>query len=141
MKHSEFVPRSCPAFSVVPRYFISLPVLSSLYPFLLISFSSFFPGAPYRISHPYLPWLPCHFYLVVIEQQHPTGFSFCFFPGFLAIFTRLSSNNNNIIWYNYAWQLCSARYLCQCACVCLLGLQILVSTLFWDRVFLWCGSC
>ena len=26
---------------------------------------------------------------------HPTRFSFCFFPGFLAIFTLLSSNNNN----------------------------------------------
>ena len=26
---------------------------------------------------------------------HPIGFSFCFFPGFLAIFTLLSSNNNN----------------------------------------------
>ena len=27
--------------------------------------------------------------------MHPTGFSYCFFPGFLAIFTLLSSNNNN----------------------------------------------
>ena len=26
---------------------------------------------------------------------HPTGFSFCFFPGFLVIFIILSSNNNN----------------------------------------------
>ena len=26
---------------------------------------------------------------------HPTGFSFCFFTGFLAFFTLLSSNNNN----------------------------------------------
>ena len=26
---------------------------------------------------------------------HPTGFSFCFFPGFLAIFILLSSSNNN----------------------------------------------
>ena len=47
-----------------------VPVLSSLYP-SLISFSSLtFPA-------------------------HPTGFSICFFPGFLAIFTLLSSNNNN----------------------------------------------
>ena len=42
------------------------PVISSTYP-SLISFSSFtFPGIPYRI---FLRWLPCHFYLVVIEQQ------------------------------------------------------------------------
>ena len=41
------------------------PVLSSL-----ISFSSLtFPGAPYRIFLLFLAWLPCHFYLDVIEQQ------------------------------------------------------------------------
>ena len=28
---------------------------------------------------------------------HPTGFSFYFFPGFLAIFTLLSLNSNNLI--------------------------------------------
>jgi len=44
----------------------------------------------------FLPWLPCHSYPVVIEQ-HPTGFSFYFFPGFLAIFILLSSNNNNTL--------------------------------------------
>ena len=33
----------------------------------LISFPSFtFPGTPYRIFLLFLPWLPCHFYLVVI---------------------------------------------------------------------------
>ena len=47
----------------------AVPVLSSLYP-SLISFSSFtFPGAPYRIFLLFLPWLPCQFYLVVIEQH------------------------------------------------------------------------
>ena len=30
-----------------------------------------------------------------IFPVHPTGFSFCFFSGFLAIFTLISSNNNN----------------------------------------------
>ena len=52
------------------NYIQAVPVLSSLYP-SLISFSYFtFPGVPYRIFLLFLPWLPCHFYLVVIEQQH-----------------------------------------------------------------------
>ena len=35
-----------------------------------ISFSCFTsPGAAYWIFLPFLPWLPCHFYLVVIAQQ------------------------------------------------------------------------
>ena len=39
--------------------------------FFYISFSSFtFPGALDRIFFRFLPWLPCHFYLVVIEIQH-----------------------------------------------------------------------
>ena len=47
------------------------PVLSSLYLYF-ISFSSFtFPDVPYRIFFLYLPRLPCHFYIVVIEQQQP----------------------------------------------------------------------
>ena len=48
-----------------------------------------------RCTLPDVPSLSCHFYLVVIkqQQQHPTGFSFCFLPGFLAIFILLSSNN------------------------------------------------
>ena len=38
--------------------------------FSYISFSYFtFPSAPYRILLLFLPWLPCHFYLAVIEQQ------------------------------------------------------------------------
>ena len=32
---------------------------------------------------------------LLLSPVHPTGFSFCFFPGFLAIFSLLSSNNNN----------------------------------------------
>ena len=87
----------------VSMYFLqtqiqAVPVLSSLYPFR-ISFSSLtFTCAPYRIFLLFLPCLPCHFYLAVIEQQqHSTGFSFCFFPVFLAIFTLLSSNNSNNI--------------------------------------------
>ena len=47
----------------------AIPVLSSLYPFL-INFSS----------------LP--------SPVHSTGFSLCFFPGFLAIFALMSSKNN-----------------------------------------------
>ena len=48
-------------------------VLSSLYA-SLISFSSFtFPGASYQIFLLFLPWLPCHFYLIVIEQNEPNG--------------------------------------------------------------------
>ena len=46
-----------------------VPVLSSLYPYL-ISFSSFtFLGTPYRIFPLFLLCLACHFYFVVIEQQ------------------------------------------------------------------------
>ena len=44
----------------------SVPVLSSLNS-SLISFSYFiFSSAPYRIFLLFLPWLPCHFYFVVI---------------------------------------------------------------------------
>ena len=32
-------------------------------------FIFYHPGAPYRISFLFLPSLPCHFYLVFIEQQ------------------------------------------------------------------------
>ena len=40
------------------------------WPFSYISFSSFtFPGAPYRIFIPHLPRFPCHFYLVIEQQQ------------------------------------------------------------------------
>ena len=36
----------------------------------MYSFSSFiFPDATYRIFLLFLPWLPCHLYLVVIKQQ------------------------------------------------------------------------
>ena len=33
-------------------------------------FIFYFPDATYWIFLLFLPWLPCHFYLVVIEQQH-----------------------------------------------------------------------
>ena len=46
-------------------------IFTSIYP-SLISFSSFsFLSTLYRISLLFLPWLPCHFYIVVIEQQQP----------------------------------------------------------------------
>ena len=46
----------------------TVPILSLLYP-SVISFSSFtFPGAPYQIFLLFHPWLPCHFYLVVITS-------------------------------------------------------------------------
>ena len=49
--------------------------LSSLYP-SLISFSSFtFPGAPYRIFLLFLPWIPCHFHLVVITTKTTSFFN------------------------------------------------------------------
>ena len=35
--------------------------------FLIPSFS--FSGAPYRFFLLFLPWLPCHYYIVVIKQQ------------------------------------------------------------------------
>ena len=42
-------------------------------PFSYIFFSSFtFTGAPYRIFLLFLPWFPCHSYLVVIKQQQQT---------------------------------------------------------------------
>ena len=44
--------------------------LTFSWPFSYIYFSSFtFPGTPYRISFLFFCWLPCHFYLAVIEQQ------------------------------------------------------------------------
>ena len=47
--------------------------------FSCISFSSFtFPGALYRIFLLFLPWLPCHFYLVVITTTTKTYMSFFF---------------------------------------------------------------
>ena len=54
--------------------------LTFCWPFSYISFSSFtFPGASYRIFLLFLPWLPCHFYFVGIEQQqHILEFSFTF---------------------------------------------------------------
>ena len=44
----------------------AVPVLSSLYPSFIYFLSFTFPGAPYWI---FFHFLPCHFYLVVIEQQ------------------------------------------------------------------------
>ena len=40
------------------------------------------------------PFLTYPFYLLP-SQVHPTGFSFCFLPGFLANFVFLLSNNKN----------------------------------------------
>ena len=52
--------------------------LTFSWPFYYISFSSFtFPGTPYRIFLLYLPSLPCHFYLVVIEQRQHTFTFLC----------------------------------------------------------------
>ena len=51
-------------------FFSSFTFSGSRITFSYISFSCFsFPGASYRIFLLFLPWLPCHFYLVVIEQQ------------------------------------------------------------------------
>ena len=36
-------------------------------------------------------------YHLLSSSMHPTGFFFCFFPGFFAIFILLPSNNNNRI--------------------------------------------
>ena len=43
---------------------------------------------------PVLPSLILPFHLSP-SAMHPTGFPFCFFPDFLAIFILLSSNSNN----------------------------------------------
>ena len=51
----------------------AVPVLSFLYPSLISFSSTTFPGTPYRIFLRFLPWLPCHFYLVVIEQKQRGG--------------------------------------------------------------------
>ena len=48
----------------------TVPVLPSLEPSPIFPF--IYPGAPYRISLFFLPWLPCHFYLVVTKQQQLT---------------------------------------------------------------------
>ena len=41
--------------------------LTFSWPVSYISYSSFtFPGAPHKIFFLFLPWLPCHFYLVII---------------------------------------------------------------------------
>ena len=37
---------------------------------ILFLFTFTFAGAPYRIFFLFLLWFPCHFYLLVIEQQH-----------------------------------------------------------------------
>ena len=58
----------------------TVPVLPSLDPRLILLLILIFS------------WF--HFYLL-LYPVHPTGFSFFFFPGFLAIFIFLSLNNNN----------------------------------------------
>ena len=54
----------------------------------------------------FLFYLPCPFLLfpfhLLPSPVLPTGFSFCFFPDFLAIFTLLSSTNNNFYFDNSA---------------------------------------
>ena len=55
---------------------------------------------------------------VLPSQVHPTGFSFCFSPGFFAIFILLSSNNNNmtlhdLIILNHKLVLLKYIYLCK----------------------------
>ena len=59
--------------------------LQNLYRIIFNYISFFtFPSAPYRIFFLLLPWLPCHFYLVVIEQQqeglHSLKWISIFFP-------------------------------------------------------------
>ena len=92
----------------LPRY--TLPEFSFVSSLASLPFSSCCHRTTtslYRIFLLFLPWLPCHFCLIVIKQQqhlagfffsffpgqHFAGFSFCFFPGILAIFILLSSNN------------------------------------------------
>ena len=57
--------------------FKTVSVFPSLDPSLIFPFHlAPFLGAPYRIFLLFLPWLPCHFYLVVIEQQQQSSVSF-----------------------------------------------------------------
>ena len=54
------------------------------------------------IYRPFPSYLLCTLLLfpihLLLSPVHFTGFSFCFLPGFHAIFTLLSSNNNSIIY-------------------------------------------
>ena len=58
--------------------------------FSSISFFTF-PDAPYRIFLLFLPWLSCHFYLVVIEQQKQMyiDLSYKYFHDLFGIFFHL----------------------------------------------------
>ena len=54
----------------------------------------------FTLNYRWFPsYLLCTFFLLNLNllpsTVHPTRFSFCFFPGCLAIFTLLSSNDNN----------------------------------------------
>ena len=55
--------------------------------------TQFNDGSRFTLSWPYLIF-PFH---VLPSAVHPTGFTFCFFPDFLAIFIMLSSNKINNI--------------------------------------------
>ena len=52
----------------------------------------------YKLKYRRLPFYLCTLLLFPFHllpyPVHPTEFSFCFFPGFLVIFTLLSSNNS-----------------------------------------------
>ena len=57
-------------------------------------------------THRYLSLVPFKVTFLLFHfstsQVHPIGFPFCFFPGFLAIFTLLSSKNNFLsMWMKY----------------------------------------
>ena len=95
----SFCAIGCPAFGDVVVWPTSqgfqiqaIPILSPLYP-SLISFSSFtFPGAPYRIFLPFLLWLPCYFYLIVVTEQLQLVFTSCLCHIMVVLFKR---------WWNF----------------------------------------
>ena len=62
-----------------------------------------------------LPSLAFPFHLLP-SPVHPTGSSFCFFPGFLAIFILLPSNNKNIPDFPSVCYLASLLFLSCCRC-------------------------
>jgi len=76
-KYKNIIKKSNPVTSPpnsTPRRF---PSYQFSWPYSYIFFSSFtFPGARYWICLLFLPRLPCHFYLVVIEQQQHAGIFF-----------------------------------------------------------------
>ena len=75
----------------------TIHVLPSLDPSLIFSFHLLHSPVPVLLSLD--PSLMFPFLLILFPVGQPTGFSFGFFPGWLAIFTLLSSKNSPTMLY------------------------------------------